>query len=186
MNALRILTVACTPMLALSLALTVSGCKSAAPPADDATLATQVQTHLFADQNLAGQAIQASAAKGVVTLTGSVTSDSVRTIASGDAAQVAGVRTVVNNLVVQATPALASSVAALPPPPPSPSPSQQPMPAPKAQKPSPMVPQHQPQYSPAPIVRNSPAPQPMQQPAPAVVQNSCARTSSAAPNSCGA
>ena len=113
MDAHKILTAARAPILALSLALALAGCKSAAPAAtDDATLTTQVQAHLFADQNLTGQPIQASVANGIVTLNGSVSSDSARTIASGDAAQVAGVKTVVNNLVVVTTPAPAPSVAA--------------------------------------------------------------------------
>jgi hypothetical protein len=175
MDAHRILTAARTPMLALSLALALAGCKSTAPapaPAtDDASLTTQVQAHLFADQNLSGQAIQASAANGIVTLNGSVTSDSARTIASGDAAQVAGVKTVVNNLVVQAAPAHASSTAAAPPPPLPP--MQKPLPGQKMAKPSAMVPQHESQQpAPAPIVRNAPTPlpAPQQNQAPAVAQ----------------
>ena len=77
------------------------GCKSApAPATDDAILNTQVQTALSSDQNLSGQSIQASVADGVVTLSGNVSSDTARSIASQAVAQIAGVRTVVNNLVV--------------------------------------------------------------------------------------
>jgi len=60
-----------------------------------------VQTKLSADQNLSGQPIQATVSNGVVTLNGNVSSDSARSIASGDAALVPGIKTVVNNLVVQ-------------------------------------------------------------------------------------
>src|ERR1039457_4781793 len=91
-----------TPILLLSLAMVLAGCKSATP--DDATLNTQVQSRLASDQTLAGQPIQASVAGGVVTLDGSVTSDTARTIASGDVAQVPGVKTVVDNLVVEPRP----------------------------------------------------------------------------------
>jgi hypothetical protein len=74
---------------------------------------------------------------GVVTLNGSVTSESARTIATGDVAQIAGVKTVVDNLVVQAASATASVA---PPPPPA---ANTPLPArvsaERAQKPSAMV-----------------------------------------------
>src|ERR1035438_9669229 len=97
-----------TVVLGLSFAMMVTGCKRT-PATDDASLNTQVQARLFADQNLNGQSIQTSVANGIVTLNGTVTSDSARTIASGDVAQVAGVKTVVDNLVVRP-----------PPPPPAP------------------------------------------------------------------
>jgi hypothetical protein len=119
-----------------------------------------VLQRLASDQNLAGQAIQASVAGGVVTLTGSVTSETARTIASGDVAQVPGIKTVVDNLVVQP----ATAVAPTPPP--------QPIPTQKSAKPSPMVARQGPPPASAPIVRNAPAPQPLPppQPAPAVAQ----------------
>ena len=165
MDAHKIRTAAFSPLLVLSLALALSGCKSTAPATSDTGLTAQVQARLFADQNLGGQPIQASAANGIVTLSGSVSSDSARTIASSDAAQVPGVKTVVDNLVVVTTPPAASSVAVAAP---TPAPLK-PVPAPKGQKPSASIPQP----SPAPIVRNSPAPQPAPQPAPApaVAQN---------------
>ena len=161
MNAEKTFSAVRLTIISLSLALLLAGCKGAAPATDDATLNTQVQALLFADQNLSGQAIQASVANGIVTLSGTVTSDTARTIASGDAAQVAGVKTVVNNIVVQpgaSTPAVASAT-------PAPMPMNMPMPAPahseKPAKPSASTPKNSQQ--PAPIVRNSPAPQPMPQ-----------------------
>ena len=145
-----------TAVTGLSLAMIVAGCKST-PATDDASLNTQVQKVLASDKNLSGQPIQASVANGVVTLDGTVTSDTARTIASGDAAQIAGVRTVVNNLVVQPpSPSIASAPVA--PPPPG---NQGAVPA-KAKKPSAASPQPQP----APIMRNTPAPPPQQPPAP--------------------
>ena len=100
--------------LVVSLALTmmVAGCKKKPAVVDDAGLNTQVQSRLLADQNLSGQSIQSSVAGGVVTLSGSVASDAVRTIADGDAVQVVGVTKVIDNLVVQAP---ATTAAALPP-----------------------------------------------------------------------
>ncbi len=153
-------------IIPLSLALVLAGCKSTSPATNDATLNTQVQARLFADQNLSGQAIQASVAGGIVTLSGSVSSDTARTIASSDAAQVAGIKTVVNNLTVQ--PSVAGQLVS-PQPPPTPTPT--PAPAEKPHKPSASAPQH-PSPQPAPIVRNTPAPQPMpqQNPPPASVQ----------------
>jgi BON domain len=143
MNADRIASTARTAIIALSLAMVFTGCKSATPSApDDATLNMQVQAKLFADQNLSGQGIQATVSNGVVTLNGSVTSDNARSIASGDVAQVAGVKT-----------------AAAAPPPPMPAPATS-----KSAKPSAIV--HQPPYQPAPIERNAPAQQSMPQPQP--------------------
>jgi len=156
-----------TPILLLSLAFALAGCKTAAP--DDATLNTAVQHQLAGDPNLSGQSIQASVASGVVTLNGSVTSDTARSIASGDVAQVAGVKTVVNNLVVESTPGVTAQPYV--PPPPAPAPAQsQPTQSQKPQKPSPMVARNAPAPAPAPIERNAPAPQlaPQPMPAPAV------------------
>jgi hypothetical protein len=159
MNADRVVSTARTAIISLSLAIFFTGCKSASPSAaDDATLNTQVQAKLFADQNLIGQTIQATVSNGVATLNGSVTTDHIRSMASNDAAQVAGVKTVVNNLVVQSLPPV--TTAAAPPPPPL-------MPVPAINKPAkPSAVVHQPSYQPAPIERTTPAPQPMPQPQP--------------------
>jgi hypothetical protein len=170
MDAHKILSSARTVLIALSVAMLLAGCKSSP---DDASLTTQVQSKLSSDQNLGGQPIQASVANGVVTLNGSVTSDTARSTASGDVGQIAGVKTVVNNLVVQ------NPIAQLPQPapvaqslPPVPLP-QKPLRAEKPKKPSPAVAQMAPPPPPAPIVRDQPAPQPppqpVAQPAPAPV-----------------
>jgi BON domain len=145
-----------TAIISLSFAAALAGCKSAAPAANDATLNTQVQAKLFADQSLSGQPIQTSVANGVVTLNGSVSADSQRSIASGDAAQVAGIKTVVNNLIVQAPPPETTSASVV-----APSPMTMPVPAPRHEKPSADV--HRPDFQPAPIVRNGPPPPSSQQ-----------------------
>jgi hypothetical protein len=171
MNAEKTLSAARITFATLSLALVLAGCKGTAPATDDASLNTQVQAHLFADQNLSGQAIQASVAGGVVTLSGTVNSDSARTLASNDAAKVAGIKTVVNNIVVQ--PSMAAQQA---PPPPQAAPAPQPAPViprdhdrdrdrNRANKPSAKE-----SWQPAPVVRNTPAPRPMPQQNPAPVQ----------------
>jgi hypothetical protein len=147
-----------TAALSLALTLAIAGCKSTQPAVTDDTLTTQVQSRLFADQNLTGQSIQTSVANGVVTLNGTVTSDTARNIASGDVAQVAGVRTVVNNLVVQAPPAAAAAVA----------PAPAPVRTEAVRKPSAVISRHA-SSDPAPIQRDNPPPAPPQQQAPAPV-----------------
>jgi BON domain len=156
-HTLRIQTAATS--LAFTLALSLAGCKSAAPAVDDNTLNMNVMNRLVADQSLYGATIQAPVVNGVVTLNGTVLNDAERTTAAADAAQIAGVHTVVNNLVVQAVP--------------PPSATAFPAPAPqKAPKPSASVPQRsQAQMQPAPpapIVRSAPqsGPAPVAQMAP--------------------
>jgi len=161
MNAQKILSAAGSAALALAILGIMAGCKSSVPAADDTSLNAQVQSRLFSDQSLRGQAIQTSVAGGVATLSGTVDSDAARTAASGDAAQVAGIRTVVNNLVVQA-PAQPAVAVAAPPPAPQPARSEPPS-REKIRKPSPSIRQHT-SPQPAPIVRNGPPPPPSQAP----------------------
>ena len=161
MDARRIYSAARSIVIAGSLAMLLAGCKSKPAATDDASLNAQVQSRLSADQNLSGQTIQASVSAGVVTLNGSVTSDTARSIATGDVAQIAGVKTVVDNLVVQAPPA---TVAPSTPPAAAAATSPAPLPSAKSKKPEPMVTPP----TPAPIVRYAPAPQP--QPVPVVAR----------------
>ena len=148
---------------AAALALTLAGCKSPAPIADDTTLASKVQARLASDPSLSGQPIQAAVSGGVATLSGTVSSDSARTAASGDAAQISGIRTVVNNLTVQ-------TAAAVPPSVPAPTPAPAPprtesfarpgaatvRTAPRTESRSDRQREQQPEPQSAPIVRNSP------------------------------
>jgi hypothetical protein len=81
------------------------GC-SKAP--NDAQLIGEVTQKIQADPNMQTKAVSVQSNNGVVTLSGTVSSDAERVAAANDAAQVAGVKTVVNNLTVQqaeATPA---------------------------------------------------------------------------------
>jgi hypothetical protein len=82
-------------------------------------VASDIQAKLNADQAVHNKQIAVLAANGVVTLSGSVSNEAERSAVAGDAANVSGVRTVVNNLTVQ--PADASAPQKAPPnvPPPS-------------------------------------------------------------------
>jgi hypothetical protein len=138
--------------LAIALALSLAGCKSSPPPADDASLTSALQSRIAGDGALSAEPIQSAVKDGVATLNGNVSSEAARSLAAADAAQVPGIKTVVNNLTVQA-PAPTATAAAMPPPP---------VPAPVEPKPKqPAKPK------PAPIVRNSPPP-PADNPAPEV------------------
>ena len=129
------------PLLGLSL---VTGCKQA-PAASDESLSSAVQTRLSGDSAIASEPIQSSVQNGIVTLNGSVSSDAARALAANDAAQVAGIKTVVNNLSVQ--------TAAAPPPAamtPLPAPSVAPQPEPGRAVSTPRR-----RNNPAPVARDS-------------------------------
>jgi hypothetical protein len=104
----------CMAMLLVLACLISSGCKS--KPADDAALNLAVQSKLSSDTAIGSEPIQTATQKGVVTLSGSVSSDAARTLAASDVAQVPGVKTVIDNLVVQPQPVSASSAAPAPAP----------------------------------------------------------------------
>lgn len=99
-------------LLLLSLALIATGCKSKSDvvpqPQDDATLTQSVQGKLASDTSLGSEPVQVSVQQGVATLNGTVNSDAARSLAANDAAQVVGIRTVVNNLVIQPSAAVAN------------------------------------------------------------------------------
>jgi hypothetical protein len=145
---------------ALALALGLAGCKSStsAPPTDDASLTTALQNRIASDGALSTEPIQSAVKDRVATLSGNVSSEAARSLASADASQVPGIKTVVNNLTVQAVPPPAATAAITPPPPPPP-------PAPVAPKPkTPPPPPAKPKS--APVVRQAPPPPP-EPPAPA-------------------
>jgi outer membrane biosynthesis protein TonB len=84
-----------------AVALSFAGCKRSTPPPDDASLNSAVQTRIADDSALQSESIQVSVQDGVATLNGTVSNDAARSLAASDAAQVAGLKTVVNNLTVQ-------------------------------------------------------------------------------------
>jgi hypothetical protein len=115
MNARRslyVLTLAA--LLALGLA---SGCTRAR---NDAQVANDVQGKIYADSNVPTKQITVASSSGTVTLSGNVASEAERQAAASDAAQVEGVKTVVNNL--QVAPAAAQAA-------PEPEPEAQPEPS---------------------------------------------------------
>ncbi|HEV2388179.1 MAG TPA: BON domain-containing protein [Candidatus Acidoferrales bacterium] len=107
----------------LGAVLGVAGCAS---KANDQQIAQSVQGKIYADSNVTSRQITAAAANGVVTLNGVVASDAERQSAANDAAQVDGVKTVVNNLTVAA--------AAAPAPAETPAPAAAPAPAPRTRR----------------------------------------------------
>lgn len=87
----------------------------------DAQLAGQVQGKIATDSLVQSRQFTVQAANGVVTLAGSVNNEAERAAAANDAAQIPGVKTVVNNLEV-APPAVAQTPAPAPAPEPAPEP----------------------------------------------------------------
>lgn len=92
-------------VLAIILGLAV-GC---AKKADDAKIASDIQTKFSQDSGLSTKQLSVQSANGVVTLSGNVDNDAQREAASRQAASTPGVKEVVNNLLVGSTPTLASS-----------------------------------------------------------------------------
>ena len=93
-------------VFAIAVALGVlAGCNKTART--DAQVASDVQSRIYSDGAVQSRQIAVHASNGVVTLSGSVSSDIERGAAANDAAAIEGVKTVVNNLQVeqaQATP----------------------------------------------------------------------------------
>ena len=88
------------PLIVLTVAtIGAAGCNHT-QARSDAEIAAEIQGKVGADQAVQNKQIAVQAAKGVVTLSGAVASEEERSAAAADAASVAGVRTVVNNLSV--------------------------------------------------------------------------------------
>jgi len=142
-------------VMALSAVLTagLTGCNNTAAPVDDATLTAQVQQKIAADAAVSGEPVQVVAQGGVVTLTGNVSNGAVRTLVARDAAGVAGVKQVTNDITV--APAAPANMAAVAP---APQPAPAPVPAPRVK----VAPPPPPVRTPAPITRavNEPPPPP--------------------------
>ena len=85
----------------VSLALLAAGC-SRLGSRTDAQVASDVQNKINGDSNIPDKQLNINATNGTITLTGNVSTDAARNAAANDAAQVEGVKTVVNNLQVVA------------------------------------------------------------------------------------
>ena len=97
----------------VSLALLAVGC-SRIGTRPDAQVASDVQNKINGDSNIPDKQLNINANNGVITLTGTVASDAARNAAANDAAQVEGVKTVVNNLEVAPTSAASADQNAQP------------------------------------------------------------------------
>ena len=103
----RLLPVAA--MLTIILGLSVGCKKQAENPATptaaartDDQITSDIQAKLTAEAALNGQNIQVTVQNGIATLSGAVPNDASRALAGNDSGSVDGVKTVVNNLTVQA------------------------------------------------------------------------------------
>ena len=84
-------------VILISLSLLAAGCSRGRP---DEQVAADVRNKINADDSFPDKGLQVSVSHGVVTLSGAVSSNVARAAAASDAAQVEGVKTVVNNLVI--------------------------------------------------------------------------------------
>jgi BON domain-containing protein len=89
-------------VMALVVLAGLAGCNKA-PARNDPQVAADVQRKISSDAGVTSHEVGVQADHGVVTLSGNVASDEERASAASDAATVEGVRTVVNDLVVQQT-----------------------------------------------------------------------------------
>ncbi|MDE1154514.1 MAG: BON domain-containing protein [Acidobacteriaceae bacterium] len=145
--------------VALSAVALTAGCKKTI---DDATLANNVKQALAGDPSIAQQPLQETVVNGVVTLTGTATDDTARSVAAQDAARVAGVKEVVNNIALPGaapTPTITTPEAPASPRPATESEKKsiaanKPLPPPPAAQQKPATPPP----PPAPVVRNITAP----------------------------
>ncbi len=87
-------------ILALVLAF-AAGCKHQPAPPSDQQITTDIQAKIQGEGALNGQNIQVAVLNGVATLSGTVTDEASRALAGNDSGTVNGVKTVVNNLMVQ-------------------------------------------------------------------------------------
>ena len=94
---MRAKSICVTAVAVLTLGL-ILGCSRSL---SDAQIASEAQYKVDADSGITAKHVTASANNGVVTLSGTVGSEAERTAAANDAAQVEGVKTVVNNLQVE-------------------------------------------------------------------------------------
>jgi hypothetical protein len=117
-------TAGCAALLAAAL---LGGCMN---KPNDAQLVTNIQSQMFADQQLKGASVQVTSAGGEVTLKGNVPNEAARYEAYKLVTQTAGVKKVNDMMTVDAQVAQAAPV----PPPVAPPPAPAPAPAPAEEK----------------------------------------------------
>lgn len=94
----------------IAIALLAASC-SRVGSRTDAQVASDVQNKINGDSSIPDKQLNINANNGTVTLTGTVASDAARNAAANDAAQIEGVKTVVNNLEVAPASAAADQTA---------------------------------------------------------------------------
>jgi hypothetical protein len=99
-------------MLAAPVAFTSQVAVAQKTPPSDNLLTVKVENALNAEHVFQGMKVIVTVSKGVVTLSGFVTSDAAKVLASEEAGNVTGVKTVLNNLTVQAPGATGPTLAA--------------------------------------------------------------------------
>jgi hypothetical protein len=92
-------------------AIFLSLASSCARKPDNAKISSDIQSKFSQDSGLSDKQLSVQASNGVVTLGGTVDNDAQRDAASRQAASVAGVKEVVNNLQVRSAPQTAAAVA---------------------------------------------------------------------------
>lgn len=97
-----LITLALLAVIALGMTLACTKARS------DAQIANDVQNKIYSDGAVQSRQVTVQSSNGVVTLSGYVNSDAERMAAASDAAQIEGVKTVVNNLQA-ATPSNAAA-----------------------------------------------------------------------------
>jgi len=95
--------------LTVSILVLAPGCASTATSAstgefiDDSVVTTKVKTAIVRDEATPGAAIKVETFKGTVQLSGFVDTEAQKTRASVVAAQIDGVKTIINNIVISST-----------------------------------------------------------------------------------
>jgi len=93
----------------MAIALLLGACRSANKAPDDIVIKSGIQSRLFEDPTLKTRDIRVDCVRGVVTLTGTVASDTEKLAVEGLTRQVAGIVQVINQLAVSAPPATQTS-----------------------------------------------------------------------------
>lgn len=88
----------------MAAALLLSACTAANKGPDDLAIKSGIESRLFQDATLKMRDVRVDCQKGVVTLTGTVSSDTEKLAVEGLARQVTGVAQVINQLAVSAPP----------------------------------------------------------------------------------
>lgn len=100
---------------AIALAVLLAISVACARKPDDAQISSEIQNKFSQDSGLSSKQLQVQSSNGVVTLNGSVDNSAQREAASRQAATVAGVKTVVNNLTIGSAAASAAVASAAAP-----------------------------------------------------------------------